>query len=206
MTTYTGLSTAPAHRRLEAFFGITGDHQRRVGTVVLLCSMIERDAEILCWMLAGEEPATGVRSTDKATISDLLKRLRKAAEGPVSIEYRPLASLLTATVQAAADLFDVRNTIVHGRPVVDPVGAPSLTRNPSWLGESRSRPATTLAITDDVLDQVAEVALCVNLVLAGSNMMLGGAVPAGLVLEREDEMNARRAEIAKIAAGLSSAP
>lgn len=161
---HTGLSDAPAFRRLDAFFQIDTEHQRRIGTLVVLCSMIERDLEILCWVLAGQDPAAGVATTEKAPASELVQRLRT---GAAAIENAKLANFLIEAAETTTDLLEIRNTVVHGRPMVGADGAPSLARNPSWFGETRRRPAGALPVSNDVLDLAAEIALTTNLVIAG---------------------------------------
>lgn len=188
---HTGLSDAPAFRRLEAFFQIDAEHQRRIGTLVVLCSMIERDLEILCWVLAGQDPATGVATTEKAPASELVKRLRT---GAAAVEPAALADLLIEATETTADLFEIRNTVVLGRPMVGPDGASSLARNPSWFGEARRRPASALPVSNDVLDLAAEIALTTNLVIAGFQAVLTNQLPPAFVLDRSAEMGQRRRE------------
>lgn len=186
---YTGLADAPAFRRLEAFFQIDVEHQRRIGTLVVGCSMIERDLEVLCWVLAGQDPAVGVASTEKAPTSELVKRLRNGAG---TVEPVELAELLRETADTTADIFEIRNTVVHGRPMVGPDGVPSLARNPSWYGETRRRPSSTLPVSNDVLDLAAEIALTTNLVIADFQAVLTDQLPPACVLDRSAEMAKRR--------------
>lgn len=200
---FTGLSTASPSRRLEAFFQIDVEHQRRIGTAVVLCSMVEREVELLCWALSNEPFEATVKSTDRAQTSELLKRLAKAG---ATLEPRDLADLLSITAETAASLFEVRHTIVHGRPMPGAQGGAALIRNPSWIGEARSRPTTAITITDDNLDLVAEIALSVSQVVAGLSMVLVGTMPPAFALERAPEMRRRRDQAATILATGSSPP
>lgn len=140
---------------------------------------------MLCWTLAGEPPETAVRSTDKAPISELLKRLRKASD---ALPERDLADMLSVTAETAAHLFEIRHTIVHGRPMLSAEGGSALIRNPSWVGEARRRPTTSVILTDEILDLTADIALSVSQVVAGLSMVIVGEMPLAFALEREPEI------------------
>lgn len=200
MATWTGLSTAPPHIRLEAFFGIDVELQRRIGTFIVLWSMIETSAEHAVWALGDEKIAASRPSTDRMSISDLLKRLGALR---ASISNQALAKILDGLIATARHLAEIRHTVAHGRPAAPQGGASELQRNPSWFGEIRTRPATSLALSTEVLDRIAEIASTVFMGFARLTLIdPNDAGSHGPVLDLGEELNQCREDAARIRAAL----
>jgi len=141
----TGLANAGAHEKLAGYFGISVELQRRIGTFILLFSMVEQQLEFV--LLQRNVPGPDFAfATDKMTISDRLKAIRALAASEPEV---------AAGLIIAADLGDllaeVRHTVAHGAPI-----APGrLEKNRSWFGEPRKRPFAALTLSEPALDASA---------------------------------------------------
>lgn len=189
MTLYTGLATASASRKLEAFFGIVPELQQRVGAVVILWAMIESQVERALWTLEGEQFPAGRPSTDAKQIGDLAARLCASAK---VVPDPAVATMLQAAATATAELAEVRNTIVHGIPLGQTEGRQTLARNVSFLGEARKRPTTSLQIDEALLDEIAAALDTLFMVIGrvASLVALPDRVDPGFALELEAEVRA----------------
>ena len=152
MVTHTGLSTTSPSKKLEAFYGITEDIQLRVGTIVILWAKIEQCIELALWTIEGEKFIGGRPSTDTKTIGDLCARLNAASQ---KFDCQNIGAMLHTSAKAIQNFSEVRNTIVHGRPLSDSAGTPMLIRNDSILGETRKRPKTLLSVSEITLHDIA---------------------------------------------------
>lgn len=145
-TLYTGLATAGVHRKLEAFFQIGVDRQRRIGTFIVLFSMIEHQLEFALVNPEKGMPAGEIPPTDRMGVTDRLKALRQR-----SVDVPELSSIIELAVGIGEVLTEARHTVAHGAPI-----APGrVERNRSWLGEVRKRPFAALELSEDVLDAAA---------------------------------------------------
>lgn len=196
MTLHTGLATASPSRKLEAFFQIDAETQRRVGALIILFSMVEMQLEFAVWILAREPLSDQPISTDKAQASDLVRRLRQLAH---VIDDEGLRAVLHTSLDIVDNLLVVRNTIAHGRPLGAEAGQALLARNASLLGEVRRREATTLVTDAATLDRVAEVA---DLMFRTVGRICGAVskpeIARWSALELEPELDLAANDVAKI--------
>lgn len=145
-TLYTGLATTGVHQKLEAFFQIGVDRQRRIGTFIVLFSMIEQALEFALLNPEKGWPAGEIPPTDRMGVTDRLKALRQR-----SLDVPELSSIIELAVGIGEVLTEARHTVAHGAPI-----APGrVERNRSWLGEARKRPFAALELSEDVLDAAA---------------------------------------------------
>lgn len=141
----TGLGKAGAHEKLAGYFDISIELQRRIGTFILLFSMVEQQLEFMLLQRNAPGPDL-VFATDKMTISDRLKAVRALAAtepdvAPDLILAADLGELLT----------EARHTVAHGAPI-----APGkLEKNRSWFGEARKRSFAALTLSETALDAAA---------------------------------------------------
>ena len=185
MARHVSLAMAAPHEKLEAFFENGEGLQKCVGTLIVLCSVIEGSAEILVWTLAEGVIGDAPVSPDRMSIGALLKRLRQVAEA--TSDYK-VGELLISAAAVAEPLVEVRHTIAHGRPALTSFGAASVRRNSSWLREVRRRPAATLALSAEALDLAAEAADAVFRLLWSIGAMHGAELPRGFVSEVAPKM------------------
>jgi hypothetical protein len=150
-TTFTGLSNATAAEKIHAFFGITVEMQRRIGTFVVAWGMFEVNCEPLVWTLRNEDPKDKIPSTDRRPISELLISMHKWSEDEPSHKFSQQVALLSTV---ADDLLYYRNAIIHGRAFP----GPSFVSNAPIFGELRKRDSSTAHVSEQLLDMAAEAA------------------------------------------------
>lgn len=140
------LAIADAHQKLAGYFGITVEVQRRIGTFIVLFSMIEQALEFV--LLQRSEPKSdGHCPTDRMPVSERLKAIRALAESEPELAHE-----LTIAAELGELLMEARHTVAHGAPLE----MARLERNRSWLGEPRKRPFAALQLNEPVLDAAAE--------------------------------------------------
>lgn len=150
-TCFTGLANATVSRRLEAFFGITPEIQRQIGTFVITWGMFECDIETLIWLATSEEPHGKRPSTDAKQISQLINELRSWAKASASTSLR---APLVAICEGADNLLAYRNAVIHGRLME----GPRFVSNDSLVGELRRRAKATAHISPELLDMAIDTA------------------------------------------------
>jgi hypothetical protein len=132
-----------AHEKLSRIFGIDVEVPRRIGTFIVLCSMVEQQAEFVLLQRRGPGNC-GPSAVDRMTMSERLKAIHAlndpAIPGALEMAAR-LGELLT----------NARHTIAHGAPT----GWKRLERNRSWFGEHRKRPFAALSLSMEDLDGAA---------------------------------------------------
>ncbi|MNV10485.1 hypothetical protein D3C71_1010140 [compost metagenome] len=133
--------------------------------------MVEASAEMALWALSSE-PLDGRRpSTDKLPPSEVFKKLSAFSVTTAGGVVASIGSMIGLAVATCEDMAEVRHTVVHGRPTAPQGGLPELQRNPSWFGEQRSRPASTLALSPSDLDRSAEIASTLFMALSRIAML-----------------------------------
>jgi len=166
--------------------------------------MVEQQLELAIWTIADEALTDRPPSTDKLQSSGLLDRLGGLASSHPDPDMR---AVFQDCVAVGRDLFTIRHTVVHGRPLSYPRPSPRLARNVSWLGEIRKREATTLALTQEVLDRSAVIADGLFSTLGLASVVLASDDPSyAVVAERHDLIKAYRDEIAALGAALRVCP
>jgi hypothetical protein len=147
----SGLSTAPVHRKLEAFLQIDVETQRRIATLIVMFGMVEQGAEFALLHLKGEPLVPDrIPSTDGLTALERFREIRLCADrrADASVE------MLRLIADIGTDLTVVRHTVVYGVPR----GNANLDRNGSWFGEGRKRQHARVGLTHALLDTAADVA------------------------------------------------
>lgn len=181
---YIGLATADSHTRLEAFFDISVERQRRIGTFVVLFSMVEQQLEFVL-LQRSEVPLVGeIPFTDRMTISDRLKAIRAlAGSEPL------LTNELVLAAELGEVLADARHTVAHGAPLE----SGRLERNRSWFGETRKRPFASLQLTDAALDATAcATEILFRLLGSIGSRLAGHDEMADLMTPSEDQLSAAK--------------
>ena len=155
MSIFHDLSKSPAHEKLSALLNIDIELQRRIGTFVVMSSMVEMGVETLAVSLKNEPIGDEPIWTDKKQISDLIKDTQKLCGG---IEHADFRNLTASALDAINDMLTIRNTLVHGRPFSFTTGnVPHLLRNATWFGEKRTREETALRLDLPSLDRAIEL-------------------------------------------------
>jgi hypothetical protein len=142
---FTGLGMAGTHQKLAGYFGISVEVQRRIGTFIVLFSMIEQALEFV--LMQRNEPKPDAQwPTDRMTVGERLKAIRRLAESEPG-----LARELTIIAEMGELLMEARHTVAHGAPL----GMARLEKNRSWFAEPRKRPFAALELAEPVLDAAA---------------------------------------------------
>lgn len=191
-----GLASAPPHEKVAGYFGISVEIQRRIGTFVLLSSLLEQQLEFLAWTLGPAFDESKPVWTDKLQISQVVEETIKHCE---KIEEGRARDQVVQTLRACADMLTVRNTVVHGRLLGGAQGlGPSLARNKSWVGEMRKRERSSLVLDPDKLDAASHVLNRLFMALAAFGAALSGAPAAEFMLERLTDLE----EVCRTAAAM----
>jgi hypothetical protein len=190
----TGLAKAGAHEKLAGYFDISVELQRRIGTFILLFSMVEQQLEFMLLQRNAPGPDL-VFATDKMTISDRLKAVRALAATEPDV---------APDLILAADLGDLlaeaRHTVAHGAPI-----APGkLEKNRSWFGEARKRSFASLTLSEPALDAAAAASeILFRLLSAIGAHLAGEREMAGLLIPPAEDMQALQSASATIRAAVS---
>lgn len=183
-----GLSTAPTHEKLSGYFGLPAEVQRKIGTFVLISSMVEQQLEVLAWAfkpkIISEKPVW----TDKFPISDLISEISKLCQ---QIKDEGTKQQLLLVLAACNDMLTVRHTVVHGRlrGRTDTTGV-LLARNDSILGEARKRERSVLSLKPDNLDQASHIMDRLFMAVSAFGAAVSGAPVAEFMLERLTDLDA----------------
>lgn len=149
LATHTGLAKANSATTLDAFFGVTIDMQRRIGTFIVVWGMFEVSCEPLIWALQNEDPTGKHPSTDRKPISDLLLMMTAWSEKNETHDFSSHVAILSS---AAQDLVAYRNAIIHGRVFI----GPSFIANAPVWGELRKRQKATAHTSNHLLDMAID--------------------------------------------------
>lgn len=150
-------STNAARDGLRDMFARQGFPLERIGALILGCSMLEHDIEIVLWDLTqwpepGDQPAT-----DTMPVSERIAEFRKL--GRVALRAWPdLPKHVDEFADAAENIFIYRNAVAHGYPIgslSDGVAGLAIS-NTAWRGEKRKRKSQTAHLDPPVLDMVLE--------------------------------------------------
>lgn len=196
MALKTGLATAAPHEKIDGYFGIDVEAQRRIGTFVVMCSMLEMQVERVAICLKGQlEPGERIW-TDGKVISDLIAEATKLLGRIPQEEVREVVRL---ALGVAGDLLAIRHTVVHGVPIGATAESKAvLARNKSWFGEVRRREQSQVAADGEVLNHAATIADLLFRVLGCSMSALGGHWPVDLLLRETDNLRAAAARAAEM--------
>ena len=190
----TGLAKAGAHEKLAGYFDIGVELQRRIGTFILLFSMVEQQLEFMLLQRNAPGPDR-VFATDKMTVSDRLKAVRALAATEPEI-----APDLILAADLGDLLAEVRHTVAHGAPI-----APGqLEKNRSWFGEPRKRPFAALTLSEPALDAAATASeILFRLLSAIGARLAGEGEMAGLLTPPVADMQALQSASATIREAVS---
>ena len=184
-----GLASAPPHEKIAGYFAVSVDIQRRIGTFVLISSLVEQTLEHLAWTLRPEIPTDKPVWTDRYQTSDLIKETLKLSE---DIKPDSLRGIAQKGLSACDNMLTVRHTVIHGRLAGGVSGlGPSLARNKSTLGEIRKRQQSTVALKADSLDAAGHVMERVFMILSAVGIALAGPSPeaGAFVLSKLDDVD-----------------
>lgn len=186
---FTGLANASPHQKLAGYFGVSVEAQRRIGTFIVLFSMIEQTLEMVLMQRSKPRP-DGRWPTDQLTVAERFKRIRALARSEPE-----LAKELAIAGEVGELLMEARHTVAHGAPI----GNARLERNQSWFGEPRKRPSSALQLGEQALDAAATAAEILYRLLASIGAGLSGqAEVADLMAPRPEEMLALRSAASTI--------
>lgn len=181
-----GLSSAPPHEKVAGYFGIDVEIQRRIGTFVLISSLLEHQLEMLAWTLGPAIEEGKPAWTDKLQLSVIIDEAIKLCD---KIKDAEVKGRVIQTLRACADMLTVRNTVVHGRLVGGAQGlGPSLARNKSWIGEVRKRERSSLVLSPDKLDAASHVLERLFMAVSAYGALLAGSPLADFMVGRLDDI------------------
>jgi hypothetical protein len=193
----TGLAKASAHEKLAGYFDISVELQRRIGTFILLFSMVEQQLEFMLLQRNAPGP-DGVFATDKMTVSNRLKAVRALAATEPEI-----APDLILAADIGDLLAEVRHTVAHGAPIA----SGKLEKNRSWFGEPRKRPFAALTLSESALDAAATASeILFRLLSAIGAHLAGEREMAGLLAPPVADMQALQSSSATIRNALRRSP
>lgn len=131
--------------------GLTPDHLKMIGAFIVAYGLFETTLERGLWTLA-EKSVAGVRPfTEKMKSEDQFKMLG-AGNPKLSDKCN---AVLTVAAQAAEDLNEYRNSLVHGYLIAfEGGGTPLFMKNPAWHGVQRNKPAGDAYIDEPFQDLV----------------------------------------------------
>lgn len=133
--------------------GLSLEAQQKIGTFSTVFAMFENRLEYAIWALEGKD-VKGIRpSTDAKQISVWIDLLGNGSH-LLSTEAN---AVIHEAVQAARDLADYRNSLLHGFPVLLGTSAYFI-RNHRWMGELRKRDSGTAYTEGHILDLAIETA------------------------------------------------
>lgn len=118
-------------------FGLKPDHLLKIGAFIVAYGLFETTLERALWSIS-EAPVAGVRPfTEKMKSNEQFKML---GEGNPKLSDKCNAVLKIAA-QAAEDLNEYRNSLVHGYLIAfECRGTPSFIKNPVWGDVQRNKP------------------------------------------------------------------
>ncbi|MCV9940431.1 hypothetical protein OIU35_29120 [Boseaceae bacterium BT-24-1] len=127
----------------------------RVGALILGCSLLENQLEVVLWQL-GKWPEPGeMPATDKMMASQRISTFKSLACEAAFPELRPRVDEFA---DAAENILAYRNAIAHGYPIGSfaPGEAGISISNTRWHGEKRKRDSQTAHLDERVIDMVLE--------------------------------------------------
>lgn len=131
--------------------GFTPDHLRLMGSFIVAYGLFETGLEAALWALAETDVAGTRPFTEKLSVKDQFSRL---GTGSARLTEKCNAVVKVAS-QAAEDLNEYRNSLVHGYVLsFGPGSTPSFMKNPAWHNEKRSKPVGDAYIGEPVQDLV----------------------------------------------------
>lgn len=131
--------------------GLTPSHLGLIGAFVVAYGLFETTLERALWTLKEESVAGGRPFTEKLNSESQFKLL---AEGNVKLSAKCNAVLKVAA-DAAEDLNEYRNSLVHGYLISFEEGStPSFMKNPGWHDTKRNKPVGDAYIDEPFQDLV----------------------------------------------------
>jgi hypothetical protein len=127
----------------------------RVGALMMGCSLLENQLEVVIWQL-GNWPRFGERpATDKMMASERISMFRALAHEAAFVDLRPRVDQFA---DAAENILAYRNAIAHGYPIgaFASGGAGVSISNTGWHGEKRKRDSQAAHLDERVIDMVLE--------------------------------------------------
>ncbi|MNP02302.1 hypothetical protein D3C76_941510 [compost metagenome] len=131
--------------------GLMPDNLRLIGSFIVAYGLFETTLERALWTLS-ETSVMGVRPfTERLKTEDQFKRL---GEGNPKLSAK-CNEVLKSAADAAEDLNDYRNSLVHGYLLALGGGiTPSFMKNPAWHGELLNKPVGDAYIDEPMQDLV----------------------------------------------------
>jgi hypothetical protein len=131
--------------------GLSPDKLMKIGAFIIAYGLFETTLERALWTLT-ETSVAGTRPiTERMTSEDQFKMLGR---GTPKLSTKCNA-VLNVAAQAAQDLNEYRNSLVHGHLIAfEGGGTPSFMKNPAWHGEKRNKPVGDAYIEGPVQDLV----------------------------------------------------
>lgn len=198
MALRTGLATAPPHKKLDAFFGIGVETQRRIGTFVVLCSMLEMQIDHVAITLKGDLSKAKPVWTDKLVISDMIVATTKLLD---RIKHEGLREIVRQALGAAEDLLVIRHTVIHGVPLAaTSTDAGALVRNKSWFGEMRRRQSSQIEMDNQLLDEATAIVDILFKTLGQSMSAIFEPVSLEILLAEREQLRAAAGRAAEMKA------
>ncbi|MGT2591054.1 hypothetical protein ACVQ79_00720 [Vibrio cholerae] len=131
--------------------GLNSEHLRMIGAFITVYGLFETTLERALWTLCeinveGVRPFTETMSTEA--------KFKMLSEGNDKLGDQ-CNSILKVAAQAARDLNEYRNSLVHGYLLsFGPDSTPSFMKNPLWYGEKRNKPSGDAYIEEPFQDLV----------------------------------------------------
>lgn len=195
-TQFTGLATAGAAQKLAGYFGISVEVQRRIGTFIVLFSMIEQSLEFVLMNRNAPRP-DGQWPTDKMTIADRFRAIRALAETEPDLQHE-----LMIVAELGELLMEARHTVAHGAPIE----TARLEKNRSWLGEPRKRAFAALELSEPALDAAADAGEILYRLLNAIGARLAGSPEyAELMMPSLEELRSLQSAEGVIRSAMSKA-
>ncbi len=131
--------------------GLTPDQLTKIGAFIVAYGLFETTLERALWTLT-ETSVAGVRPfTEKMKSEDQFKTLG-AGNAKLSDKCN---AVLKVAAQAAEDLNEYRNSVVHGYLIAfEGGGMPSFMKNPAWHDVKRNKPVGDAYIDEPFQDLV----------------------------------------------------
>lgn len=163
--------------------GLNSDVQQRLGTFGLLWGIFETNLELALWALH-DEKVTGVQpSTDKTSICNWIKAFANGSE-KLTPEAKDVLNLAS---NAADDLKDYRNSIVHGY-IFPAQTISTFCRNPTWHGEIRKRKSGEAHVDENLLDMAIDAAWVLCRVVSAVKSACEDTIQTGSLLDLKSEV------------------
>lgn len=130
--------------------GLFPEHLQMIGAFIVAYGLFETALERALWALT-ETSVDGFRPfTEKMKADDQFKTF---GAGNHKLSDKCNAVLKVAS-QAAEDLNEYRNSLVHGYLIAIEGGTPSFMKNPAWQGVQRNKPVGDAYIDEPIQDLV----------------------------------------------------